>query len=72
MRLMMLLGGLIGFLIGLCMGAVNGGSMAEIFWKASVAACLAGIALRWWGKVWISSLQKELQNRTNVPEQAKV
>lgn len=63
MRLLMILGGLIGFLIGIALGAAQGASLPEILWRSSVAAFLAGIVLRWWGKVWVSSLKKELRER---------
>jgi hypothetical protein len=64
MRLLMILGGLIGFLIGISLGAAQGASLPEILWRSSVAAFLAGVVLRWWGKVWMTSLKKELQDRS--------
>jgi hypothetical protein len=63
MRLLMILGGLIGFLIGLTLGTAQGASLPQVIWRSSVAAFVAGVVLRWWGKVWLSSLQKELQAR---------
>ena len=62
----MILGGLIGFLIGIFLGAAQGASLPEILWRSSVAAFLAGVVLRWWGKVWVSSLKKELQERATA------
>ncbi|MDB6034829.1 MAG: hypothetical protein JWM16_5167 [Verrucomicrobiales bacterium] len=59
----MILGGLIGFLIGLALGAAQGAALPQVIWRSSVAAFVAGVVLRWWGKVWLSSLQKELEAR---------
>jgi hypothetical protein len=63
MRLLMILGGLIGFLIGLALGAAQGAALPQVIWRSSVAAFVAGVVLRWWGKVWLSSLHKELEAR---------
>lgn len=63
MRLLMILGGLIGFLIGLALGAAQGASLPEVIWRSSVAAFIAGVVLRWWGKVWVSSFKNELRAR---------
>jgi hypothetical protein len=70
MRLLMLLGGFIGFLIGILMGAAQGSDWAGVLWRSSVAALLAGVVLRWWGKVWTRSLvqaQRERQSRAAKP-----
>ena len=66
MRLLMLLGGFIGFLIGILMGAAQGSAWSGVLWRSSVAAFLAGVVLRWWGKVWARNLieaQRERQRR---------
>ena len=58
MRLWMILGGLIGFLIGISLGLAQGSSWPTVIWRASVAAFLAGVVLRWWGGIWAKSLQQ--------------
>ena len=67
----MLLGGLIGFLIGILMGTTQHSLWPTILWRASIAAFLAGIVLRWWGRVWINSLHQAKQNRPIVPESVR-
>jgi membrane associated rhomboid family serine protease len=64
MRVLMILGGLIGFLIGICLGAAQGSALPKILWRASIAAFLSGVVLRWWGKVWLNSLRKEIRERS--------
>ena len=63
MRLMMLAGGLIGFTIGITFGVAHGSAWPDAIWRASVAALLAGVLLRWWGRVWINSLHAALRER---------
>ena len=71
MRLLMLLGGLIGFLIGILMGSAQHSLWPTILWRASVAAFLAGILLRWWGRVWMKSLyEAQQQNRSAAAPEA--
>jgi len=56
MKLLMILGGLIGFVTGLVLGLAQGSAMPGVFWRASVGALVAGLAMRWWGRIWIRSL----------------
>jgi len=67
MQLLMLLGGLIGFLIGVLLGAAQGSAWPGVLWRASVAAFLAGVVLRWWGRVWTRSLQQAQRERLSRP-----
>ena len=62
MRLWMLLGGLIGFLIGLGLGVAQGNTWPAIFWRANVCALVGGVVLRWWGGVWMRSLLLSQRN----------
>ena len=63
MKLLMILGGLIGFAIGILAGLAQDCAWPVLFWRASVAALLAGIVLRWWGRVWVRSLHAAQQER---------
>ena len=56
MRLLMIFGGLLGFLIGICFGIAQSSTWPSVIWRASVAAYLGGLLLRWWGRVWARSL----------------
>jgi hypothetical protein len=70
MKLTMMLGGFLGFAIGLIFSWAQGSSWPSIVWRASVAALLAGVLLRWWGRLWINALQEAQRAReakTEVP-----
>jgi hypothetical protein len=64
----MILGGLIGFLIGISFGIAQGSAWPAVIWRASVATFLAGVVLRWWGGVWIKSLQQAQRERLLASE----
>lgn len=70
MKLLMTLGGLIGFGLGLLTSLVQGCAWPEAFGRACVAALVAGIVLRWWGQVWANNLQKALEERAQPQGQA--
>ena len=70
MKLLMILGGLIGFLIGISFGLVQESSWPSVFWRASIAAYASGFLMRWWGKVWVQGLQAAYQERRTA--QAKM
>jgi hypothetical protein len=64
MKLLMILGGLIGFSIGICLGLSQGAEWPTVLWRASVAALLAGVVLRWWARVWVRNFEQALKERT--------
>ena len=63
MRLWMILGGLLGFVIGISFGIAQGSAWPAVIWRASVATFLAGVLLRWWGGVWIKGLRQAQRDR---------
>lgn len=63
MKKLMMMGGLLGFLIGIVFGLAQGVTWPELFLRASVAALAAGLLLRWWGRVWIRGLQESCDQR---------
>jgi hypothetical protein len=65
----MILGGLIGFLIGISFGVAQGSAWPAVIWRASVATFLAGVLLRWWGRVWIRSLRQAQLERLALEDQ---
>ena len=58
MKLIMTLGGLLGFGIGLVFSWAAGSPWPSVLWRASVAAFVSGVLLRWWGRVWLKALQQ--------------
>jgi hypothetical protein len=67
MQLWMILGGLLGFLIGVGFGLSQSTAWSTILWRACVAACLAGFVFRWWGSVWVNSLHQAQQEQWAAP-----
>lgn len=63
MKKLMIMGGLIGFLIGVVFGLVKGVTWPALFLRACVATLAAGLLLRWWGRVWVRSLQESYAQR---------
>ena len=63
MKLIMVLGGLIGFAIGLGFSWAQGSPWPSVVWRAALGALLAGILLRWWGRLWIRCLQQSHRQR---------
>jgi hypothetical protein len=63
MKLIMALGGAIGFGIGATFSWAQGSSWPSMLWRSAMAALMAGILLRWWGRLWMSCLQESLQER---------
>lgn len=68
MKKFMVTGGLLGFLIGLTFGLAQQSAWPSVIWKSSVAAFGAGILLRWWGRLWIRSLQQAHQQASASSE----
>lgn len=60
MKKMMIMGGLMGFGIGVVTGLVKEVTWPALFLRACVAALISGLLFRWWGRVWISGLKESL------------
>ena len=63
MKKLMIMGGLIGFLIGIIFGLMQGVGWPALLWRASISSLSAGLLLRWGGGVWIRSLQESCAQR---------
>jgi len=57
MKTLMIIGGSIGFLMGIGLGMGRSNDWATILVRASVAACVAGTLFKWWAKVWLKSIR---------------
>ena len=57
MKKMMIMGGLMGFGIGVVTGYVKEVSWPAMFLRACVTALISGLLFRWWGRVWLSGLR---------------
>lgn len=72
MKKLMITGGLLGFLIGVGIGATTPGSeWPAVIFRASVAAMIAGLLLRWWGQVLIRAWQQAHAEKIQAAERAE-
>lgn len=60
MKKMMIMGGFVGFGLGVVTGLVKEISWPALFLRACVTALLSGLLFRWWGRVWIGGLKDSL------------
>ncbi len=63
MKLLMILGGMIGFLAGLGFGLAQTSAWPDAFWRGSVTALAGGLLLRWWGRMWLRCLAQAQEER---------
>ncbi len=63
MKMLMILGGLLGFGIGISLGLARHSDWASILWRSALAAYGAGLLMRWWGGVWMRSLKEVGEER---------
>ena len=63
MKLLMLLGGALGFGIGLFSSRVQENPWPYCLWHASLAAYAGGWLLGWWGRAWQRSLKDSALER---------
>jgi hypothetical protein len=65
MKKLMMLGALLGFLIGTAFGLLQECSWPSVLWRSSVAAAVAGLLLRWWGRLWMAGLREVYERKQN-------
>lgn len=63
MKLLMIIGGCTGFLIGLALGLAQESAWPTVLWRASAAALGAGVLMKWWGQLWIDGLAHARRER---------
>jgi hypothetical protein len=63
MKLLMLLGGALGFGIGLFCSRIQENSWPYCLWHASLAAYVGGWLMGWWGRAWQQSLKDSALER---------
>ena len=71
MKLLLLIGGLVGFGIGLLFSWAQESSWPACFWHACIAAYLASLLMRWWGQAWRKSLEASFLERQTLASQIK-
>ena len=68
MKLLLLVGGLLGFSIGLIFSWDEESPGPACLWHACLAAYLTAILMRWWGNAWRKSLEAATRERLSKPE----
>lgn len=63
MKSLMILGGLLGFGIGVSFGLLQHSDWSSILWRSAAAAYGAGWLMRWWGRVWLQGLKEVGEER---------
>jgi len=68
MKLLLLVGGLLGFSIGLLFSWAEESAGPSCLWHACLAAYLTAILMRWWGDAWRKSLAASMRERQSKSE----
>jgi hypothetical protein len=63
MKSLMLVGGVLGWGVGVGASFSQGNPWSACFWHGCLAAYLSALLMRWWGRAWRKSLQQSLQER---------
>ena len=63
MKSLMILGGLLGFGIGVSIGLLQHSDWPSILWRSAVVAYGTGWLMRWWGQVWLQGLKEVGEER---------
>ena len=63
MKVLILTGTVIGFLLGIALGLAGRIDWPSAFLRAAAAAATLGLMMRWWGGVWISGLRESNEQR---------
>ena len=71
MKFILLLGGLLGFGIGLAFSWAQGSPWPSTLWRSALTALAAGLLMRWWGRVWLRALRDSLQEKQAAHENAE-
>jgi hypothetical protein len=72
MKSLLLIGGMLGFAIGLLFSWAQDSSWPATLWRAAIAAYFTGIMMRWWGRAWRKNLEKALLERQSALSAAGV
>ncbi len=63
MKKLLLVGGLMGFAIGMGFGLIRGESLPTALVQACIALYVGALLMRWWGRVWMKALQESQRER---------
>jgi hypothetical protein len=69
MRLLLIIGGIVGFGIGLLLNWSDQSAWPSALWRACLTAYAAAILMKWWGSAWRKNLENALREREAQSEQ---
>ena len=72
MKLLQLIGGLLGFGIGMACSWARENPWSTCLWHASLAAYATGLMMRWWGRSLRKSLAEALNEAGSAPRSVKL
>jgi hypothetical protein len=67
MKSLLLVGGLLGFGVGMTVSLMQADSWPTTLWHGSLAAYVSAMLMRWWGQAWRRNLEQALLERENTP-----
>ena len=63
MKLLMLMGAILGFSVGCGVSLLQQSPWPNVVWHACLAAYASGMLLRWWGRTWERNLRLSLAEK---------
>ena len=71
MKMLMVIGAMIGFALGMALGFAGRAEWPTMLWHASAAAAVLAWLMRWWGRVWTRELRSSLEQRRALEAAAR-
>jgi hypothetical protein len=68
MKLLLIIGGFLGFGIGLLFNWSGQSAWPSSLWRACLTAYAAAILMKWWGLAWRKSLHDSIREREAAAE----
>lgn len=66
MKIFMLTGAMLGFLLGIALGLGAGSDWPSTLWHACAGALALGVLMRWWARVWLRGFHETLEQRRST------
>jgi hypothetical protein len=68
MKSLLLVGGLLGWGVGMGASYLKGNGWPACFWHGCLAAYVTAWLVRWWGRAWRTNLQQSLLEREKAEQ----